>query len=213
MLHLYTWNTPNGIKPIIMLEECGLDYRLHAIDIGSGAQKSDAFLSINPNGRIPALIDTDHAGTGAMGETSGLRVFESGAILLRLARHTNRFLPTDPQAEADCLAWCFWQVGGLGPMVGQAHWFQSNAPDNAQGLKRYREESARLLGVMERGLTDRDYLAGDYSIADMMCWKWAEAALDALDGDWPRLGAWARRIAERPAVRRAVERAKALKDG
>lgn len=211
MLHLYTWNTPNGIKPLIMLEECGLDYEVHAIDIGADEQKSDAFLTVNPNGRIPAMIDTDHAGTAVMGEERGLRLFESGAILLHLAQLTNRFLPTEPQAHADCLSWTFWQVGGLGPMVGQAHWFNSNAPDNAEGLERYRKESARLLGVMERGLTNRDWLAGDYSIADMMSWKWAEAALKVVDGDWPRLSDWTRRIGERPAVKRAVEVAEGLK--
>ena len=211
MLHLYTWNTPNGIKPIVMLEECGLDYRLHPIDISAGDQKADEFLTLNPNGRIPAMIDTDHEGTATLGAQHGLRLFESGAILLHIARLTNRFLPTEPQAHADCMSWTFWQVGGLGPMVGQAHWFQSNAPDNAEGLERYRKESARLLGVMERGLGDRDWLAGDYSIADMMSWKWAEAALGAVDGDWPRLADWTRRIGERPAVKRAVEVAEGLK--
>ena len=210
MIHLFTWNTPNGIKPVLMLEECGLDYELHAIDISTGAQKADEFLTVNPNGRIPAMIDTDQPGTGAADGVEGLRLFESGAILLHLARLTNRFLPTEPQAHADAMSWTFWQVGGLGPMVGQAHWFQSNAPGNAQGLERYRKESARLLGVMERGLADREYLAGDYSIADMMCWKWAEAGLSAIDGDWPRLGDWARRIGERPAVTRAVAVAEGL---
>ena len=210
MLHLYTWNTPNGIKPIIMLEECGLDYQLHPIDISAGDQKEADFLSVNPNGRIPAMIDTDHSGTGAIGDAKGLRLFESGAILLHLTQLTNRFLPTEPQARADAMSWTFWQVGGLGPMVGQAHWFSSNAPDNEQGLKRYRKESARLLGVMERGLADREYLAGDYSIADMMSWKWAEAALDAVEGDWPKLGGWVRRVGERPAVRRAVAVAEGL---
>ena len=210
MLHLYTWNTPNGIKPIVMLEECGLDYELHPIDISADEQKTDAFLTVNPNGRIPAMIDTDHAGTGRIGEASGLRVFESGAILMHLAALTNRFLPTEPQALADAMSWTFWQVGGLGPMVGQAHWFASNAPDNEQGLARYRKETARLLGVMELGLSDRDYLAGEYGVADMMNWKWAVAGLDAVDGDWPRLADWVRRVGERPAVRRAVEAAEAI---
>ena len=157
------------------------------------------------------MIDTDQPGSGAADGVEGLRLFESGAILLHIARLTNRFVPTEPQAHADCMSWTFWQVGGLGPMVGQAHWFASNAPDNAQGLERYRKESARLLGVMELGLTDRDWLAGDYSIADMMSWKWAEAALDAVDGDWPRLADWTRRVGERPAVKRAVEVAEGLK--
>ena len=210
MLHLYTWNTPNGIKPIVMLEECGLDYELHPIDISTGAQKADDFLTVNPNGRIPAMIDTDEPGTGAIGPVAGLRLFESGAILLHLARLTNRFLPTEPQALADAMSWTFWQVGGLGPMVGQAHWFRSNAADNRQGVERYAKETARLLGVMERGLSDRDYLAGEYGIADMMSWKWAEAGLKAVDGDWPRLADWTRRIAERPAVRRAVEVAEGM---
>ena len=209
MLHLYTWNTPNGIKPLLMLEECGLDYELHAVDISAGEQKADDFLTVNPNGRIPALVDTDHAGSAAIGEARGLRLFESGAILLHLARLTNRFLPSEPQALADAMSWTFWQVGGLGPMVGQAHWFRSNAPDGP-GLARYRDESARLLGVMERGLSDREFLAGDYSIADMMSWKWAAAALEAVDGDWPRLGDWVRRVGERPAVKRAVEVAEAM---
>lgn len=213
MIHLFTWNTPNGIKSLLMLEECGLDYTLHPIDISSGAQKADEFLTVNPNGRIPAMIDTDQTGSGAADGVEGLRLFESGAILLHLARLTNRFLPTEAQAHADCLSWTFWQVGGLGPMVGQVHWFERNAPKEGPGLERFRKESARLLNVLERALDGRDYLAGDYSIADMMVWKWAAAAMEALDGDWVGVSAWVSRIAARPAVKRAVKVAGELTGG
>ncbi len=209
MIHLYSWGTPNGIKPIIMLEELGTPYRLHGVDLSTGAQKQADFLSINPNGRIPAMIDTDRPGEARMGEVSGLGVFESGAILLYLAETSGRFLPADPAARADALGWTFWQVGGIGPMVGQLHWFEANDPDGA-GVDRFAAEIVRLLDTMEGRLAGRAYLAGEYSIADMMCWAWTRAALDAIEGDWPAVGAWIERIKARPAVTRAREKAREL---
>ena len=212
MIHLYTWNTPNGIKPLIFAEEAALPYELHPIDISSGVQHDAAYRSVNPNQRIPALIDDERTGDAAVGDVRGLRVFESGAMLVYLARRVGRFLPTECAAEAEVLGWTFWQVGGLGPMVGQLHWFAKNDPDGT-GAKRYREESAKCLDVLERRLDGREFLADDYSIADMMCWAWAKAGVDAVGGDRPALAAWIERIGTRPAVTRAKARADGLKRG
>lgn len=209
MIHLYTWNTPNGIKPVIMLEELGVPYRLHGVDLSTGAQKQDDFLSANPNGRIPALIDTDRQGDAAIGGVTGMRVFESGAILIHLAEVSGRFLPTEPAARAETVGWVFWQVGGLGPMVGQLHWFENNDPDG-KGVPRFRDETARLLDILDHRLTGRDYLAAEYSIADMMCWAWARAGAKAIGGSRPALDAWIGRVKARPAVIAAREKAKAL---
>ena len=210
MIHLYTWNTPNGIKPIIMLEETGIEHRIHPIDISSGAQHDPAFVSINPNGRIPALIDTDRPGDACIDDVRGMRVFESGAVLMYLAQRAKAFLPTDPVRQAEVTGWMFWQVGGLGPMVGQLHWFNKNLPDDTAGVARYRDETARLLDVLDRRLTGRAFLVDDYSIADMMCWAWAKSGVDGVGGKRAALDAWLARVSERPAVQRAKAVAEAM---
>lgn len=195
MIELFTWTTPNGEKPILMLEECGLEYDLHLVDISSGEQKKSDFLAINPNGKIPALVD------------DGIRVFESGAILIHLADKTGRFLPANGQARADALSWTFFQVGGTGPMIGQWNHFANAAPEKLPyAIERYREESIRLLSVLDGQLKKRDFLAGDYSIADMMNHSWAKAGIERLEvaDRFPALAAWVERVAGREAVARAL---------
>ncbi|GGD09420.1 glutathione S-transferase family protein [Aureimonas glaciei] len=202
MIDLYTWTTPNGEKPIIMLEEVGLPYTLHLVDIGAGAQKQPDFLAINPNGRIPAILD------------AGQRVFESGAILVHLAEKTGKLLPASGADRAETFAWTFFQTGGTGPMIGQWHHFKSAAPEKIPyAIDRYRDESRRLLGVLDKHLTGRDFLAGTYSIADVINFSWAKAGLDELGaaGDFPALAAWVARIGARPQVIAALEKLAAAK--
>ena len=202
-IELYYWPTPNGWKISIALEEMQLPYRVKLVDIGAGAQFEPEFLRIAPNNRMPAIVDPDGPG-GAP-----ISVFESGAILMYLARKTGLFYG---QGERDRVAveeWLMWQMGGLGPMAGQAHHFLKYAPamDPPQDLpyakQRYRAETARLYGVMDRRLADNRYLAGDfYSIADMACWGWAslwEGQQQNLD-DKPHLARWLAEVGARPAV-------------
>ena len=152
MIDLYTWTTPNGEKPVIMLEETGQPYELHLVDIGSGAQKAPDFLAINPNGRIPAIVDH--------GEGRARRVFESGAILVYLAEQSGKFLAGSAEDRAEALAWTFFQAGGTGPMIGQWHHFNAAAPEKLPyAIKRYADESLRLLGVLDAQLKTRDFLA------------------------------------------------------
>ena len=194
MISLYTANTPNGIKASIALEELGLPYEVHAIDLGSGEQKQPWFLAINPNGRIPAIVDHD-AGDFA--------VFESGAILLYLAEKTGRLMPADPRGRSLVIQWLMFQMGGLGPMMGQANVFTRYFAEHVPSvIDRYKRESRRLLEVLDRRLADNEYLAGDYSIADIANWSWAKSY------DWPgidisglpNLKRWMDQVAERPAV-------------
>lgn len=197
MIDFHTAATPNGHKVSIMLEECGLEYRLHVIDLSSQAQKQPEFLAINPNGRIPAIVD------------NGFAVFESGAILLYLAEKTGRFLPADAEGRSRAVQWLMWQMGGLGPMMGQLNVFKRYFPEHIPAaIERYERESYRLFGVMETRLADSPYLAGDeYSIADIACWPWVRAH------EWPgltlanhpRLADWLARIGERPAVARGMQ--------
>lgn len=200
MIELYHWPTPNGHKITIFLEEAGLPYRLHAIDIGKGEQFNPAFLAISPNNRIPAIVDTAPADGGAP-----LSIFESGAILLYLAEKTGRFMPADPRGRVEALEWLFWQVGGLGPMSGQAGHFAIYAPEKIQyGIDRYTKEVNRLYGVMNKRLADRPYLAGDYSVADMASYPWVvpyERYSQKLE-DFPNLKRWFEAIRARPAVAR-----------
>jgi glutathione S-transferase len=196
MIDLYTWTTPNGRKVSIALEEMGLDYTVHPVPLRTGAQKSPAFLAINPNGRIPAIVDR-----GA----DDFAVFESGAILMYLAEKTGRFLPSDVKGRSVVLQWLMWQMGGLGPMHGQANVFNRYFPEKIPSvIQRYQDETRRLFGVMDRRLADNAYLAGDYSIADMACWPWvmqhdwAGVSLDGL----PHLQRWLDDLGGRPAVRR-----------
>ena len=206
MIELYTWTTPNGEKPVIMLEECELGYDLKLVDVGAGEQKEADFLAINPNGRIPALIDRDNGGAQ--------RVFESGSMLVYLAEKTGRFLAKSGPERAEALSWTFFQAGGTGPMIGQWGHFR-NAPEKIPyAIKRYEDESRRLLGVLESRLKDFEYLAGGYSIADIMNFSWARGGLQFLEarGDFPALAAWVDNIAAREAVKRGLARLKAAKD-
>jgi len=198
---LYTAGTPNGWKANIICEELGIDYKVHPISLSKNDQKQDWFLKINPNGRIPAIVDHDEG---------DLPVFESGAVLIYLAEKYNKFLPTAPRQKAEVISWLMWQMGGLGPMQGQANHFVRYAPEKIEyGIKRYTNETKRLYEVMERQLSDgREWLAaGQYTIADMAAFGWVYAhdwAGVPID-DLPNLKAWLKRIEERPAVSKAVD--------
>lgn len=202
MIELHFYPSPNGLKIAMMLEECGLPYRIVEVDILRGAQFAPEFLRISPNNRIPAIVDT-------AAEGGPLSVFESGAILQYLAEKSGQLLPANPRGRYDVLQWLYWQVGGLGPMAGQAHHFRAFAAEVVPyGIKRYTDEVNRLYGVMDRRLADRQYLAGEYSIADIACWPWIvphERQGQSLD-DFPHVRRWFDAIRERPAVRRAYEK-------
>ena len=201
MIDLYYWPTPNGHKITIFLEETGLDYRLIPVNIGTGEQFQPDFLQISPNNRIPALVDHHPADEG-----EPISLFESGAILLYLAEKTGQFLPCEPRNRKTVLEWLFWQVGGLGPMAGQNHHFVQYAPEKlSYAIDRYVRETNRLYGVLNRQLAGRDYIAGDYSIADMACYPWIvpyERQQQQLE-DFPHLQQWFYAIQSRPAVVRA----------
>lgn len=201
MIELYYWPTPNGHKITIMLEECELPYIVKYVNIGKGDQFEPEFLAIAPNNRMPAIIDTDGPG----GEP--VSVFESGAILQYLGRKTGQFYPNDERARVAVEEWLFWQMGGLGPMAGQAHHFRQYAPEKvAYAIDRYTNECNRLYGVMNRRLQNVDYLAGEYSIADMAAYPWVRPyKRQGQDlGEFPHLESWYKRIHDRPAVARAV---------
>lgn len=201
MIDLYYWGTPNGLKIKLFLEEAGLRYRIIPVDIGKGEQFRPEFLRISPNNRIPAVVDHEPAGGGPP-----LSLFESGAILLYLAEKTGRFIPADIRGRALTLQWLFWQVGGLGPMAGQNGHFTQYAPVKVPyAIERYTRETNRLYGVLDRQLAGGEYVAGDYSIADMACYPWIvphEQHGQNLD-DFPNLKRWFLRIRERPACQRA----------
>ena len=208
MIELYFWTTPNGYKPLIFLEETGLDYVLKPVDIGAGAQFEPDFLKIAPNNRIPAIIDTAPKGGGAP-----VSVFESGAILTYLAEKTGRFLPTEPAARADVQQWLFWQMGGLGPMAGQNHHFSNYAPEKIRyAIDRYVKETTRLYRVLDTRLADRDFIAGDYSIADMASYPWIVPYRNQGQdlADFPHLARWFAVVGARDAVKRAYAKGKAL---
>lgn len=203
MIDLYSWPTPNGHKVHIMLEECGLEYQVHGIDIAKGDQFQPDFLKISPNNKIPALIDHN----GPNGQE--ISVFESGAILIYLAEKTkSALLPQDPMKRYEVLQWLMFQMGGIGPMLGQAHHFRIYAPEKVEyGIERYTKEAARLYGVMEKRLSEVDYLAGEYSIADIACMPWIRSYKNQgqeLD-DYPNLKRWFLTIKERPAVHRGLD--------
>lgn len=201
MIDLHYWPTPNGRKVTIFLEEAGVPYRIVPVDITRGEQFSPAFLAISPNNRMPAIVDHEPKGGGAP-----ISVFESGAILLYLAEKTGRFLPEDARGRYEVIQWLFWQMGGLGPMAGQCHHFRVYAPEKIDyAMKRYTDEVNRLYGVMDKRLSDREYLAGDYSIADMASWPWVvpwKTQGQNLD-DFPHLKRWFEAISSREAVQRA----------
>jgi GST-like protein len=198
MIDLYYWPTPNGHKITLFLEEVGLPYTIHPIDIGKGDQFKPDFLKIAPNNRMPAIVDHAPADAGAP-----ISLFESGAILLYLAEKTGRFLPADPRGRAQTVEWLFWQMGGLGPMAGQNHHFAIYAPEKLPyAIDRYVKETNRLYGVLDRQLAGRDYIAGAYSIADMAAYPWVvpyERQGQNLD-DFPHLKRWFHAIHDKPAT-------------
>ena len=202
MIDLHFYPSPNGLKISIMLEECGLPYRVVEVNILRGEQFKPEFLRISANNRIPAIIDQDVPG-------GPLPIFESGAILQYLAEKSGRFLPSEVHARFDVLQWLYWQVGGLGPMAGQAHHFRAFASEHVPyGIKRYTDECNRLYGVLDRRLADREFIAGEYSIADMACWPWIvfhDRQGQALE-TFPNVQRWFEAVRARPAVRRAYDR-------
>lgn len=196
MITLYFWPTPNGYKPLILLEELGLSYKLGPVNIMRGEQFQPEFLKISPNNRIPALKDGD------------ISIFESGAILVYLAEKNKAFLPEDTHEKYSALQWLMWQMGGLGPMMGQANHFIKYAnEDIPYGKQRYLKETERLLGVLEKQLEDNPFVAGEYSIADMASYPWVKGAesLGVEMKNYPQVMDWCARIADRPAVKKAYE--------
>lgn len=208
MIDLYYWPTPNGHKITLFLEEAGLDYTIKPVNIGDGDQFKPDFLKIAPNNRMPAIVD--HAPEDG-GEP--VSVFESGAILLYLADKTGRFLPSELRGRVEATQWLMWQMGGLGPMIGQNFHFNRYAPEKLPyAIERYTKETARLCGVLGRRLKGREFIAGDYSIADMACYPWIvphEIQNDVLP-DFPEVKRWHDAIAERPATKAAYEKGKPL---
>ncbi|MEO8926851.1 MAG: glutathione S-transferase N-terminal domain-containing protein [Caulobacteraceae bacterium] len=213
-IDLYYWPTPNGHKVTIACEEMDLPYQIKPVNIGRGDQFTAEFLAIAPNGRMPAIVDPDGPG-GAP-----ISVFESGAILQYLGRKTGLFYPADERARTGVDEWVFWQMGGLGPMAGQANHFRNYAPSFlrdqrhvAYGAIRYTNEIHRLYGVMNTRLDGRDFLVGDYSIADMICWPWVIGRTNAAIplGEFPHLMAWHERIGAREAIQRAMAKAEGVR--
>ncbi|MCF2522265.1 glutathione binding-like protein [Bradyrhizobium sp. G127] len=203
MIDLYYWPTPNGHKITMFLEETGLKYSIHPINIGTGDQFKPEFLEFSPNNRMPAIIDQAPADGGAP-----VKIFESGAILIYLAEKTGKFLPADLRKRFDVIQWLMWQMGGLGPMAGQNHHFSAYAPEKIPyAIDRYVNETNRLYGVLNKRLADRDYVAGDYSIADMAAYPWIvpyERQGQKLE-DFPHLKRWFDTIKAKPATVRAYE--------
>lgn len=208
MIDFYYWPTPNGWKIAIMLEECGLEYKMIPVNIRKGEQFSHQFLAISPNNRMPAIVDRDGAG-------GAVAVFESGAILIYLAERTGRFMPADPVRRKEALEWLFWQVGNLGPMAGQLSHFVNYAQgEHVYSHQRYLNEYHRCLSVLERRLEDREFILGDYSVADMASWPWvliAKALGQPLD-ELPNVSRWRQSVKQRPAVQRGVELGRELRD-
>ncbi|MCK8654658.1 MULTISPECIES: glutathione S-transferase N-terminal domain-containing protein [Pseudomonas] len=202
MIDLHYWTTPNGHKITLFLEESGLPYHIVPVNIGKGDQFSSSFLNIAPNNRIPAIVDHSPLDGG-----QPISIFESGAILLYLADKTHQFIPGDLRGRNEALQWLFWQMGGLGPMAGQNHHFVQYAPEPIPyAQERYIKETARLYGVLNKHLADgRDYISGDYSIADMASYPWIvphQRQQQDLD-DFPHLSLWFARVGARPATKRA----------
>jgi glutathione S-transferase/GST-like protein len=195
MIQLYTAATPNGYKVSVALEEMGLPYEVHAVNLMAGEQKSPAFLAMNPNGRIPVIVD------------DGFAVFESGAILIYLAEKTGLLLPSDTKGRSRVLQWLMFQMGGIGPMMGQANVFYRYFPERIQpAIDRYHGEVKRLFGVLDRHLAQEEYLAGDYSIADIATWCWTRTARwSGVDPEpFEHMARWHRAIAARPAAQRGI---------
>ncbi|MDR7295199.1 GST-like protein [Pelomonas aquatica] len=203
MIEVYSWPTPNGHKVHIMLEECSLAYRVHPVDIGAGDQFAPDFLAISPNNKIPAITDPDGP------DGAPISLFESGAILLYLAGKTGKLLPTDVRGKYEVLQWLMFQMGGVGPMLGQAHHFRIYAPEKIEyAIDRYTNEAKRLYSVINKRLAHSTYLGGrDYSIADIAVFPWLRSWKNqgVEMGDYPHLRGWFDEIAKRPAVQRGVE--------
>jgi GST-like protein len=203
MIDVFSWATPNGHKVHIMLEECGLPYRAIPVNIGAGDQFKPDFLRISPNNKIPAI--TDPAGP----DGKPISLFESGAILLYLAAKTGRFMPASDRAKYEVLQWVMFQMGGVGPMLGQAHHFRMYAPEKIQyAIDRYSNEAKRLYGVIDRRLAQSEWLGGnEYSIADIATFPWLRSWQNqgVVLGEYPNLQAWFDKISERPAVQRGVK--------
>ena len=208
MIDLHYWPTPNGHKITIFLEETGTPYRMVPVNIGAGEQFQPEFLKISPNNRMPAIVDTAPVDGGAP-----VSIFESGAILVYLAEKTGKFLPKDLRGRFEVLQWLFWQMGGLGPMAGQNHHFTQYAPEKLPyAIERYVAETSRLYAVLDKRLADREFVAGDYSIADMAAYPWIvphKRQQQNID-DFPNLKRWFEAIRVRPAVVRAYEKGKAV---
>lgn len=204
MIDLYYWTTPNGHKITIFLEEAGLEYRLIPVNISKGEQFTPEFLAISPNNRMPAIVDHAPADGG-----EPISVFESGAILEYLADKTGQFLPREVRARNDVLQWLHWQMGGLGPMLGQVHHFKHYAPEPVNyAIERYMKEGERLYGVLERQLQGHSFVTGEsVSIADMAIWPWLKAEKQGIDlASFPAVAAYRTRMAERDGVKRAMAR-------
>ncbi len=210
MIDLHYWTTPNGHKITMFLEEAGLPYKIFPVNIGKGDQFEPAFLKISPNNRIPAIVDHEPADKG-----DPISVFESGAILLYLAEKTGQFLPSDLRTRTKALEWLFWQMGGLGPMAGQNHHFVQYAPEQLPyAIERYVNETNRLYGVLDKQLAENEFVAGDYSIADMAAFPWIvpyDRQKQNLD-DFPNVKCWFKAISDRPATKRAYELAKEINE-
>jgi GSH-dependent disulfide-bond oxidoreductase len=208
MIDLYYWPTPNGHKITMLLEEAAIPYTLKPVNIGKGEQFNGEFLAISPNNRMPAIVDHAPLERGAP-----VSIFESGAILLYLAEKSERFIPHDARGRAEVLQWLFWQVGGLGPMAGQNHHFSRYAPEKiAYAIERYVKETNRLYGVLNKRLADREFIAGEYSIADMASYPWIvphEAQGQTLE-DFPHVQRWFATIKARAATIKAYEAGAAL---
>ena len=209
MIDIYFWPTGNGKKITIMCEECGLDYKIIPINIGKGDQDTPEFRKLSPNGKMPAIVDHDFPG-------GPIAIFESGAILEYLAEKTGKLLPKDTRGRYAVIQWVYWQVGGLGPMAGQAHHFLKYAPQKVEyAMNRFRKETARLYGVLDKQLEGKDFITGDYSIADIASWPWIarydwqEQNLD----DFPNVKRWFfDSVGGRPAVQRGAKAGEALRD-
>ncbi len=201
MIDLYYWPTPNGYKITVFLEEASLAYKIHPVNISKQEQFKPDFLSISPNNKMPAIVDSDPSdGKGP------LALFESGAILWYLAEKTNQFIPQSMREKAEVSQWLFWQMAGLGPMLGQNHHFNVYAPEKVPyAIERYTKETARLYGVLDKRLADREWVAGDYSIADIAIYPWIvlhKVQKQNLE-DFPHVKKWFERVAARPAVKKA----------
>ena len=202
MIELHTWSTPNGRKVSVMLEEVGLPYSVHPVNITKDEQFRPEFLAISPNNRIPAIVDPDGPGG------KRLSLFESGAILIYLGEKTGKLIPKDPTARYAALQWLMWQMGGLGPMLGQTHHFLRAAKEEVPyAINRYKTETRRLYGVLDKRLGEAEYLAGEYSIADIACYPWvARHEWHQIElSDFPNVKRWYEAIGARPAVQKGMQ--------